>query len=496
MVKDTKRSATSRTSGRPQKVRVPGRAQLTLVEHALCPLDTSVSLAGGLTHDSEFFFTDPNRHQQKATAKVICPFGLSPADEFYLWGLVALTLSQPEPSFEFYATPYYCLTELGVIATKSGRERRGGKDYALFREALARLATVTYLCDRFYDPVRGEHRNVAFGFLSYSLPADSASSRAWRFVWDPIFFEFCQAAKGSLLFDLETYRSLDFASRRLFLLLRKIFYRNPESPAFDARHLAVNVLGFAPSVEVKLLKVKLAHCATRLAEHGIIRLPTEGDDAKRLFEKTGVGAYGIRFQRGSYFEKRPVPAQLLATESALFGPLKAIGFDDAAAVRIITKYKPQLIQVWADITLAAKEKGPGFFKASPQAYFIDNVENAAQGTRTPPDWWYQHRKAEEESERGSRRAVLKFPEQKSEPGDDDGAFEEYLCGEGEKTFLEVAEQLERHYHDCGHGRAEAARNAREQARTHMRNRFRKERPENDRAAPQRLGSVLKKLKLQ
>jgi hypothetical protein len=477
-------------------VRVPGRAQLTLVEHALCPLDTAVSLSEGLTHNSEFFYVDPNRHQQKATAKVICPFGLSPADEFYLWGLVALTLSQPEPSIEFYATPYYCLSELGVIETKAGKERRGGKDYALFREALARLATVTYLCDRFYDPVRGEHRNVAFGFLSYSLPVNSASSRAWRFVWDPIFFEFCQAAKGSLLFDLETYRSLDFASRRLFLLLRKIFYRNPQSPTFDARHLAVNALGFAPSIAVRDLKVKLTHCATRLAELDIIKLPSGSGDAKRLFEKKGVGVYALRFERGSYFEKRPAQVQLLATESALFGPLKAIGFDDAAAVRIITKYKPQLIQVWTDITLAAKEKGPGFFKTSPQAYFMDNVEKAAQGTRTPPDWWYQHRKEEERQEHEAKRSVLKFPEQKSDPSGDDPSFEEYLCGEGEKALLEVTLQLEKHYQECGHSRTEAARNAKEQARTHMRNRFRREHPEGDPAVPQRLGAVLKKFKLQ
>ena len=58
-------------------------------------------------------------------AKVVCPFGLSPVDEFYLWGLVALTLSQPEPSVEFYATPHYCLSELGVIAPRPGG--RGGR---------------------------------------------------------------------------------------------------------------------------------------------------------------------------------------------------------------------------------------------------------------------------------------------------------------------------------------------------------------------------------
>ena len=89
---------------------------------------------------------------------------------------------------------------------------------------------MTYINDHFYDPVRGEHRDVAFGFFSYSLPVDPASSRAWRFVWDPIFFEFCQAARGSLVFDLKPTVSLDVASRRLFLLLKKIFWRNTHLP--------------------------------------------------------------------------------------------------------------------------------------------------------------------------------------------------------------------------------------------------------------------------
>ena len=181
-----------------------GRAQLTLVEHALCPLDPAASLVEGLLHRSEFFYLDENRHQKKATVRVSCPFGLSAVDEFYLWGLVALTLTQDDPSVEFYATPHYCLSELGLIPRGGAK---GGKNYALFRQALTRLASVTYLNDHFYDPVRGEHRDVNFHFLSFSLPIDPASSRAWRFVWDPIFFEFCQAARGSLIFDLDVYRA-------------------------------------------------------------------------------------------------------------------------------------------------------------------------------------------------------------------------------------------------------------------------------------------------
>jgi hypothetical protein len=473
-----------------------GRAQLTLVEHALCPLDTSVSLSEGLTHRGEFFYLDENRHQRMATAKVACPFGLSPSDELYLWGLMALTLSQREPSIEFYATPYYCLSELGVIDRRAGQGSRGGKNYVLFREAIARLAGVTYVNDHFYDPIRGEHRSVTFGFLSYSLPRDPASSRAWRFIWDPLFFEFCQAARGSLLFDLETYRSLDFASRRLFLLLKKIFYRNPQSPAFDVRHLGVNVLGFAPSIDVRNLKVKLGQCIRRLSERGIIGLPP-GTGPAGLFEKKGVGVYSVRFQRGCYFEKKPAAAaQIRVTESPLYGPLKAIGFDDAAISRITTKYKAQLVQVWSDITLAAMEKSPGFFKVSPQAYFMDSIEKASRGTRTPPDWWYEHRKEEERRERESKRSVLNLPEGRGEKVDDDRTFEEYLRGEGQATFAEIMDRLRRHYESTGHPPREAARNAADSARMQMRNRFRKDHPERETSGPQSLGDVLKKFKIE
>jgi hypothetical protein len=494
--------STDGPKSRPQSGRRPphapggvGRAQLTFVEHALCPLDTSVSLSEGFTHRSEFFYVDEHRHLRKAMAKVVCPFGLSPGDEFYLWGLVALTLSQPRPSVEFYATPHYCLGELGFIDRKAGQGGRGGKNYALFREAITRLAAVTYVNDHFYDPIRGEHRDVAFGFLSYSLPLDPSSSRAWRFVWDPIFFEFCQAAKGSLLFDLETYRSLDFASRRLFLLLKKIFYRNPQSPAFDVRHLGVNVLGFAPSIDVRNMKVKLGQCIKRLAEHDIIQL-APGSAPARVFEKKGVGVYSVRFRRGGYFDRRPtVEGQVIGAESALHGPLKAIGFDDAALARIIAKYKPQLIQVWTDITLAAKEKSASFFKVSPQAYFMDNIEKASRGTRTPPDWWYEHRKEEERRERETKQGMLNLPGRQGDEGDEDKAFEAYLRGEGQGAFARLMECLRSQFEGTGQSPREAARNASESARTQMRNRFRREHPEWDASGPRSLGDVLKKLKL-
>lgn len=473
-----------------------GRAQLTLVEHALCPLDTGVSLNEGLTHRSEFFYQDSSRHQRKATARIICPLGLSPGDEFYLWGLVALTLSQRDPSIEFYATPHYCLGELGSIPRVGGKTARGGKNYALFRQAITRLASVTYLNDHFYDPIRGEHRSVAFGFLSYSLPPDPASSRAWRFVWDPIFFEFCQAAGGGLNFDLETYRALDFAGRRLFLLLKKIFWRHAQSPAFDVRHLGVNVLGFAPSIEMRDLKIKLARCIDRLASLGIVSPPGGEDGVKGVFEKKGVGVYAVRLRRGPYFDRSPEAGRTKdVSGSPLNEPLRAIGFDDASISRIIRKYKPPVIQVWADITLAAKERSPGFFKVGPQAYFMDNVEKASKGERTPPDWWYEHRKEAERREIESNRRVLEPGADPGAPLGEERAFDEYLRGEGRAAFADLVGSLVQRFRDAGKTRGEAERNAAEAARSHLRHRFRREHPEAVASEPQALGDILKRFRL-
>jgi hypothetical protein len=471
-----------------------GRAQLTLVEHALCPLDTAASLARGLTHRGEFHYLDQDRRRQTAMAEVVCPFGLSPGDEFYLWGLLALSLSQPDPTPEFYATPYYCLRELGAIDAATGQGTSGGKNYALFRQAIRRLAAVTYINDHFYDPVRGEHRAVAFGFFSYSHPVDEGSSRAWRFAWDPIFFEFCQAARGSLVFDLETYRALDFAGRRLFLLLKKIFHRHAQSPAFDAAHLGVNVLGFAPGIDVWNLKAKLTQCWRRLAEHEIVLPPTAASGTKGLFEKKGVGRYSVRFQRGAYFDKPPAaPRSLRLEQSALSEPLRAIGFDDAAVARIVARYKHQLVQVWADITLAARERSPDFFKVSPQAYFMDNIENAARGERTPPDWWYDHRKEAQRREREHQRDTEQGPASSND--DHDRAFENYLQGEAREAFAQLVERLQLRNEEAGQPRRQAARNADESARHHMKHRFRKDHPAGDSSSPQSLAEILERFRL-
>ena len=234
----------------PAKGRAPrplsnGIGQLSLVEHALCPLACQNGTNAGQIHDSQYLYTDRAGRRRTARVRVICPLGLTPVDEFYLWGLLALTLSQPKPVTEFHATPHYCLRQLGIIDQQT---RRGGRQYQQFAKSLERLSAVTYQNDAFYDPLRREHRRVGFGFLSYSLPLVSDSSRAWRIAWDAVFFEVAAAVGGHLRFDLELYRQLDAASRRLFLLVSKLFRRKPGTPPLELGYLGHHVLGFAPTL--------------------------------------------------------------------------------------------------------------------------------------------------------------------------------------------------------------------------------------------------------
>jgi hypothetical protein len=376
-----------------------GLAQLSIIEHALCSLDPALSLVGGYQHTTGYFYTDANR-RRFAKVSVSAALGLSSRDEYFLWGLLALTFNQPQPSIEFLATPHYCLRKLGCLG-----QRWGGKNYADFRATIKRLAGVFYQCDAFYDPRLQTFQDTGFGLLKYSLPQRDDSSRAWRIVWDPLFFEYVQATGGKLFFDLtsEFFRDLDPASRRLALLLHKMFWRHRQSPPFEVRHLGTNVLGFSPTRLTKYLKRDIGRCAERLLAANFIELPPGIDGVAGLFEKRGKGQFVIRFQRGPYFEKpsvdrlanRPISG---IVDSPLYEPLSAIGFEDHAIQSILKKYDHQIISRWVQYTQAAMEtKGPRFFKKSAQAYCLDGIK---RGT-SAPDWFLaqqrdEHRRQHEE----------------------------------------------------------------------------------------------------
>ena len=424
-----------------------GLGQLSIVEHALCPLDRSVSLHGDRFHESSYRYSNANGKRCTASVRVDYPLGLTASDEFYLWGLLALTLSQPEQSNQLYATPHFCLNQLGMLSAK------GGRNFDLFRAALRRLSAISYQNDGFYDPVRAEHRDVSFHFLSYSLPLDPASSRSWRVVWNPTFFEMCTATGSTLMFELATYRELDEASRRLFLLLKKMFWRRQATQWFDVRELATGVLGFSPELPQKALNQKLRNCIRRLAHSGIV----EAHDC--VVKKRGKGVFAVRFQRGPYFGKRRErPESSVVSESPLTEPLTAIGFGSSSIAGILEKYPHSMLREWADITLAAQERfGKQFFRVSSQAYFIDNVKHAAVGTRTAPDWWHDIRKAEDRRIQAEHRAKRRSQVDQAAP----------LTDEEQEKFDEIAEQLFQEFRSAGQSPMAARNSARKFARQHV-----------------------------
>ena len=370
---------------RKQHERSVGVGQLSLVEHALCPLETK--RGANLVHRVGYRFTDSQRRRQTAHVRVFAPLGLFPGDELYLWGLLALTLTQQEADGSLDATPHWCLRQLGLIDAGS---RRGGRQYQQFAAALERLSAVSYLSSACYDPVRAEYRQVSFRFFSYSLPANPESNRTWNIVWDDVFFQLVQATGGSMRFDLNLYRSLDPAARRMFLLINKVGYRQGRIPVFDLKHLAVDVLGLSPTLAIRDMKVKVSRTLRRLESVGVIQGSQIQSVAPREF--------AVAFERGPALRSK-TDRERIVNDSPLIEGLVALGFDLPSASSLVRRYPRKLVALWTDITQAALERfGREHFRKSPMAYFVDSLSKAAQGTRTPPDWWHEIRKAEQNAD--------------------------------------------------------------------------------------------------
>lgn len=373
-----------------------GIGQLSLVEHALCPLSASASLQENYVHEAGYSYSDNDSKRCRAQARVLCPLGLSAADELYLWGLLALTLQQPEPVPELRATPHWCLRQLQLIDCTN---KRGGRQYAAFREALRRLATVRYLNDAFYDPIRQEHRQVCFGFFSYSLPQATESQRAWRIAWDPLFFELVKNAAGHLRFDFAIYRRLDPAGRRLFLFLSKLQHRRQREWTFRLRAVAVDLLGFAPLLADKVIRFKVKRVLAGLMENGVLEwgeVKSMGKGNDQIALRTTVATAG------------KLPPKTRAEDSPAFAALLGLGFEEQAARRLVRQTKAGMLTEWIDITQAARERfGDGFFKKSPMAYLVDSLKHAERGQRTPPDWWRELQSQERREDKlGDQSAAL------------------------------------------------------------------------------------------
>ena len=437
-----------------------GRAQLSLVEHALCPLDLRVSLRRGHVFETSYSYTDKHRNRKKAHVRVGCVNGLSPIDERFLWGILGLALAQPDPSPEFYATPYWVLRQLGKITST----KKGSEAFRLFRESIQRLAGVRYHNSAFYDPIRSEHREVSFGLLNYSLPLDNDSSRAWRFAWDPIFWDLISANRSSLQFDMEIYGHLSPAARRMYLLLKKVFWRTEVTGKMNLRETAVNVLGFSRSLETKNLRSKMERVVKELISVDLVQHGKSESNVKDLFTKIGVGEYQFRLNRGPAFDRANSITAKRPQDSPLFDPLTSMGFEPDAISRWLARFSHKLLSQWADITLAAMERG--LVDKSPQAYFTYYVKRNA----TPHDWWLELKKVEQQKEaeqnRRKRDLDMKDAEQRG--------FDEYVKNEAKDAFEKVMNSLVTDLVNSGKPVHEAKQFARNHAELHFRNKYRNE----------------------
>ena len=162
----------------------------------------------------------------------------------------------------------------------------------------------------------------------------------------------------------------------------------------------MHVLGFSESLPTKTLRQKCKKTLARLVDSGIIKPSNQFITGKR------GGRYTVTVERGVYFATRAeFRLSKDLSSSPLYEPLAAIGLEEPSIRRFIRDFDPVLVQEWADITLAAMErKGKKFFRRSPQAYFVDNVQLAAQGKRTPPDWWQELRHSENREKRQGQAA--------------------------------------------------------------------------------------------
>ncbi len=368
-----------------------GIAQLSLLETALWPLSGKLTSTGFETSYSYMTASGPMR----AEVKVRSTIGLQNIDEFVLWGLLGATLSRPNAEAMLLATPYWMLKHLGLDT--------GGSQYAMLRESLVRLTAASYQNTGFYNPETREHEYAAFQFLSILLPTVGGvgsvvdNNRCWRIEWNPAFFRFCRATGGNLLFDLDLYRSLTPASRRLFLKLKDRFWRS-KRVFLNVDDLTINGLGFSTERPLKKRKYDLTSCLRELLRHEVISLGRGQTDPKELFQKRGKGSYVVVLYEGAYFRQpltiRSISEQDATVDDPLFEPLQKIDVDEAGIRRLFREFTRGVIGRWVRITDAAMHEQPrGFpgFKISPAAFLIDGIQN----NRTPPDWWFAHEKKQQ-----------------------------------------------------------------------------------------------------
>lgn len=377
-----------------------GIAQLSLLETALWPLKSGkIELS---TFDTTYTFQQ-GTEKREAHVSVFAPLGLQSIDEYVLWGLLALSLEHKPAEPTLLATPYWLIRQLGLSV--------GGFQYDQLRASLERLAVTAYQNTAFYNPVTRQHERVTFHFLSAYLPTKGSggvvdAERAWRVEWSALFFHMCRATGGTLLFDLDVYRRLSPAARRLFLKLKDRFWR-AKKVFFNVDDLTVHGLGFSADRPLFKRKFDLAHCLRELLEVNVIELGRGQSDVSDLFIRRGKGLYVVQLFEGAYFRqpesKRTTTQKQVTADDPLYEPLRAVGIDAPAIRRLLQSHSRTGIQQWlriADAALHEKPRGFPGFKSSPAAFLIDGVQNK----RMPPDWFHAHEKQHERREWEQARA--------------------------------------------------------------------------------------------
>lgn len=417
-----------------------GIAQLSLLETALWPLKGGRRDTAKYESSYSFKRGDETR---RASVSVYAPLGLQSIDEFVLWGLLGMSLSHKQPDPTLMATPYWLIQQLGLSM--------GGFQYDQLRASLERLAVVAYQNTAFYNPVTQQHERITLHFFSSYLPTrgrggDVDTDRAWRIEWSPMFFKMCQATGGTLLFDLDLYRDLTPAARRLFLKLKDRFWRS-KHVFMNVNDLTIDGLGFSADRPLKKRKYDLAACIQELLDHGIIELGRGHREPNDLFLKRAKGVYVVQFFEGPYF-RQPLAERTTAEQRAivtdpLYQPLRDIGIDDAAIRRVFKQCSRGLIQRWIRVTDAALHEQPrGFpgFKTSPAAFFMDAVQN----DRMPPDWIYAHEKERKRQEWEAERQASKASEddlRRQYQADRDATLGTYLQSSEGRSYFSTYEPI-------------------------------------------------------
>lgn len=384
-----------------------GIAQLSIIETALWPLRGGQLDAN--TYETSYGFQHDGQHSP-ARVTVYAPQGLQSIDEYVLWGLLGISLDRTHPESTLLATPYWLIKRLGMSL--------GGFQYDQLRASLERLALVAYQNTGFYNPLTQQHERVTLHFLSSFLPTngrggDVATDRVWRVEWDKHFFAMCRATGGTLLFDLDVYRDLSPASRRLFLKLKDRFWRT-KRVFMNVDDLTINGLGFSAQRPLFKRKFDLLACVRELLNHQVIELGRGQTDPRDLFIRRRKGCYVVSFYEGEYF-RQPMSPRVIGQKNAisddpLYEPLRRIGVDEPGIRRLFKQCARGLIQRWINITDAAMhEKPSGFpgFKVSPAAFLIDAIQNG----RLPPDWVYAHEKRIQREQWEHERASSQAQEQ-------------------------------------------------------------------------------------